>query len=148
MSSLAEGKAFTYSRPIPGTAILICFAYEKTRTRNARSSQLGIAQPVLSQQIKQMESMLGHALFERNPRGVTLTPVGEFFQRRAEVLRANIQDAIRTARRIGRGEDGSLVVGVCGSLRLSLWQILRVPGKTGTPGVTRISPSLIAPASL
>jgi DNA-binding transcriptional LysR family regulator len=80
------------------------------------ASQLGIAQPVLSQQIKQMETMLGHPLFERTARGVTLTPVGVYFQRRAEVLRANLQDAIQTARRIGQGEDGSLVVGVCGSV--------------------------------
>ena len=83
------------------------------------ASQLGISQPVLSQQIKQMELMLGHALFERTPRGATLTPVGVYFQRRAEVLRANLQDAIRTARRIGRGADGSLVVGVCGSVMLT-----------------------------
>ena len=34
------------------------------------------------------------------------------------------------------------------SLRLPVWQILRLPGKSGTPGVTRISPSLIALASL
>ena len=46
------------------------------------ASQLGIAQPVLSQQIKRMETMLGHPLFERTPRGVTLTPVGIYFQRR------------------------------------------------------------------
>ena len=80
------------------------------------ASQLGIAQPVLSQQIKRMETMLGHRLFERTPRGVTLTPVGVYFQRRAAVLRANLQDTVQTARRIGRGEDGSLVVGVCGSV--------------------------------
>ena len=34
------------------------------------------------------------------------------------------------------------------SLRLPVWQIWRLPGKSGTPGVTRISPSLIALASL
>src|ERR1700677_4077281 len=67
------------------------------------ASQLGIAQPVLSQQIKRMETMLGHPLFERTPRGVTLTPVGVYFQRRAEVLWANLQDTVQTARRIGRG---------------------------------------------
>jgi DNA-binding transcriptional LysR family regulator len=83
------------------------------------ASQLGIAQPVLSQQIKRMEAMIGHTLLERTPRGVTLTPVGAYFQRRAEVLRANLQDAIRTARRIGGGEDGSLIVGVCGSVMLT-----------------------------
>src|ERR1700685_414505 len=33
-------------------------------------------------------------------------------------------------------------------IRLSVWQILRLPGKSGMPGVARISPSLIAPASL
>jgi DNA-binding transcriptional LysR family regulator len=83
------------------------------------ATKLGIAQPNLSQQIMQMESVLGHALFNRNTRGVTLTPVGEFFQRRTEVLQLGMKDAIETAQRIGRGEEGNLVVGFSGSVMLS-----------------------------
>lgn len=38
---------------------------------------LHIAQPALSVQIKQLEEQLGAALFDRHPRGVVLTAVGE-----------------------------------------------------------------------
>jgi len=48
-----------------------------------------ISQPALSLQIKDLEAMLGSALFERGPRQVTLTSFGEEFARRArEILHA------------------------------------------------------------
>lgn len=83
------------------------------------ASKLGIAQPNLSQQIKKIEKSLGYALFERTTRGVTLTRVGAFFAKRAELLQANLQDAIQVAQRIGRGEEGSLTVGFSGSVMYS-----------------------------
>ena len=80
------------------------------------ASKLGIAQPNLSLQIKKTEKALGHPLFERTTRGVTLTPVGAYLAKRAEVLQGNFEDAIRTARQIGRGEEGTLSIGFSGSL--------------------------------
>ncbi|MEU3502263.1 LysR family transcriptional regulator, partial [Streptomyces hundungensis] len=40
------------------------------------AARLGTAQPPLSQQIRRLEDKVGHALFRREPSGVTLTPVG------------------------------------------------------------------------
>jgi DNA-binding transcriptional LysR family regulator len=83
------------------------------------AAKLGVAQPNLSQQIKKIETALGHVLFERTTRGVTLTPVGTFLAKRVELLQANLQDAIQTAERIGRGEEGSLSIGFSGSAMYS-----------------------------
>src|SRR5579864_4927342 len=83
------------------------------------AAKLGVAQPNLSQQVKKIETALGHALFERTTRGVTLTAVGTFLAKRAELLQTNFQDAIETAQRIGRGEEGSLRIGFSGSAMFS-----------------------------
>lgn len=79
------------------------------------ASQLRIAQPNLSQQIKKIEQALGHALLTRTTRGVALTPAGQFLAGRAATLRGSFEDAIRTARRIGEGAEGTLSIGFSGS---------------------------------
>ncbi|SDF01316.1 LysR substrate-binding domain-containing protein [Terriglobus roseus] len=79
------------------------------------ASTLRIAQPNLSLQIKKIERALGHALFSRTTRGVALTPAGEFLAARITSLRGNFDDAIRTARRIGEGAEGTLSIAFSGS---------------------------------
>ena len=44
---------------------------------SSAAQSLHIAQPALSVQIKQLEEQLGAALFDRHPRGVVPTAVGE-----------------------------------------------------------------------
>src|SRR5260370_20399901 len=83
------------------------------------ASKLGIAQPNLSLQIKKTENALGYPLFERTTRGVTLTPVGAYLAKRAELLQATFEDGIRTAQQIGRGEEGTLAIGFSGSAMYS-----------------------------
>jgi DNA-binding transcriptional LysR family regulator len=83
-------------------------------TRAAR--QLGIAQPPLSQQIKRLEQLLGHPLFERTTRGVKLTPAGRLLADRARATLSRVAEDIELARRTGRGEEGALTVGFSGSI--------------------------------
>jgi DNA-binding transcriptional LysR family regulator len=83
------------------------------------ATSLKIAQPNLSQQIARSESILGHPLFERHAKGVTLTPVGEFMEQRARILQANFDAAIQAARQIGNGKAGKVIAGICGSVMLT-----------------------------
>jgi DNA-binding transcriptional LysR family regulator len=73
--------------------------------------RLQMAQPPLSQQIRQLEAMVGCPLFERTSRVVTLTPAGEAYLARARRLLAQVRDDLEEAGRIGRGEQGSLDIG-------------------------------------
>jgi LysR family transcriptional regulator, regulator of abg operon len=57
----------------------------------AAAKHLGIAQPAMSRSIRELEHELGVVLFERNKFGMTLTPVGEIFLRRAKGLQADLQ---------------------------------------------------------
>jgi DNA-binding transcriptional LysR family regulator len=78
--------------------------------------RLGMAQPPLSQQIKRLEELLGHALFERTTRGVKLTLAGELLVERAKSTIEKVHDDLAQVRRLGRGEEGTLTVGFSGSV--------------------------------
>jgi DNA-binding transcriptional LysR family regulator len=80
------------------------------------AQQLGIAQPPLSQQIKRLEELLGHPLFDRTTRGVKLTLAGKLLADRARSTLEKIQDDLAQVRRLGRGEEGMLTVGFSGSV--------------------------------
>src|ERR1700730_10383243 len=52
------------------------------------SKQLRIAQPALSRRMKSLEREIGGDLFERLPRGVRLTKLGQFFLKDAKWIAA------------------------------------------------------------
>jgi len=84
------------------------------------AQRLHIAQPPLSQQIRRLEEMLGHALFVRTSRDVRLTAAGEELLERARHTLTKIEADVAAAQRIGRGEAGALMVGFVGSGMLTV----------------------------
>lgn len=77
--------------------------------------RLHLAQPPLSQQIRKLEGMLGHALFHRTSRAVRLTSAGEVFLERARRTLSTVREDVEEVRSVGRGEQGVLRVGFVGS---------------------------------
>jgi DNA-binding transcriptional LysR family regulator len=92
---------------------VVVLAEELHFARAAR--RLGVQQPRLSQQLRRLEDELGVRLFERTTREVALTQAGEAFVAEARQSLAHAENAARSARRIGRGEVGTLVLGFVGS---------------------------------
>lgn len=88
-------------------------ATERNFTRAA--AKLGIGQPPLSQQIKDLEYELGTALFLRTPHGVELTEAGSAFLAEARLVLSGAARAKATAQRAARGEIGQLRVGFTSS---------------------------------
>lgn len=89
------------------------------------AERLGIAQPPLSQQIKSLEELVGHTLFERRPQ-VRLTPAGEALLEVARRTLSHVEEGLDSARRVGRGETGKITVGFAASiLTTALPEILR-----------------------
>jgi DNA-binding transcriptional LysR family regulator len=80
------------------------------------AERLGIAQPPLSQQIKRLEQLVGHRLFDRTTRGVKLTLAGQLLAERARSTIEKVHDDLAQVRRLGRGEEGTLTVGFSGSV--------------------------------
>ncbi len=84
------------------------------------AERLHMAQPPLSQQIRQLETELGVQLLERTTRRVDLTDAGVAFLQRAREVLAAVDVASAEAQRIGAGLEGRLVVGCVGSATYSL----------------------------
>lgn len=75
------------------------------------AERLHISQPPLSLQIKGLEEELGVRLFDRGPRGVTLTPAGRIFLDEIRGILRGLDQARIKAQQAGRGEIGTLSVG-------------------------------------
>lgn len=80
---------------------------------------LGMTQPALSQAVKQLETHLGIALFDRDTRHVTINPAGEEFISEARDALSLLETATTRAQAAGRGEAGALAIGMVGSAMLA-----------------------------
>ncbi|WP_109507848.1 LysR substrate-binding domain-containing protein [Nocardioides speluncae] len=84
------------------------------------AERLHMAQPPLSQQIRQLESELGVQLLHRTTRKVELTAAGAAYLDRARAVLAYVESATSEAQRVAAGLVGRLVVGCVGSATYSL----------------------------
>lgn len=84
------------------------------------AERLGMAQPPLSRQIKQIEDDLGALLFNRGRNAITLTQAGERLYQRGVSLVADLNDTLLEVRRIGQGAEGRLRIGFVGSATYGL----------------------------
>ncbi|MGV0028291.1 LysR family transcriptional regulator [Phormidesmis priestleyi] len=84
---------------------------------NRAAERLHIAQPPLSQQIKQLEIELGVELFHRRTkRQVQLTEAGQVLLQATYPILAQLDQAICDTQRAGRGETGGLTIGFTSSV--------------------------------
>lgn len=79
------------------------------------AERLHMAQPPLSQQIKQLEASLDTQLLERTTRRVDLTDAGRLMLERARQILADVESLERDVREVGAGAAGVLRVGFVGS---------------------------------
>ncbi|MFT4185334.1 MAG: LysR family transcriptional regulator [Rhizobium sp.] len=91
----------------------LALADEGNFTRAA--AKLGIGQPPLSQQIRDLENEIGAALFHRVPHGAELTAAGEAFRAEASAAVDAAEKAKLAAQRANRGEIGRLSLGFTAS---------------------------------
>jgi DNA-binding transcriptional LysR family regulator len=78
------------------------------------AKRLGINQPPLSLQIRQLENEMGTPLFVRHGRGVELTNAGTLLLEDARVTLKQVEQAKIGVRRRARGETGRLNIGSSG----------------------------------
>jgi DNA-binding transcriptional LysR family regulator len=90
-------------------AVHECKSFSEAARRLART------QPAVSQHIQRLESELGLQLFERQPRGVSLTAAGELMLRAAREALGALERAAHQFASLRDGESGTLTLATGGT---------------------------------
>ncbi len=99
------------------------------------AAQLHIAQPPLSQQIRQLEAELGFQLFYRTKRTVQLTAAGQVFLTEIQHLLQQLEKAVQLGQQTSRGEVGQLAIGFVSSAAYSVLPIILQRFRAAVPDV-------------
>lgn len=108
---------YAYGMEFRHIRYFLAIAEEGNFTRAAQ--RLGIAQPPLSTQIRDLEAEIGAQLFRRVPHGAELTEAGTAFLAEVAGLPGRFGEAVRAAQRAARGETGVLALGFTGTAALT-----------------------------
>src|SRR5512134_2479854 len=92
---------------------------EQLHFRHA-AEMVHVAQPALSQQIRQLEKEIGVTLFERSRHKVRLTSAGKAFYENAQAILKQASQAVAQARKVEHGEAGTLRVGFVSTAAISV----------------------------
>lgn len=80
------------------------------------AEQLRLSQPAVSKSLRRLEESIQTKLVRRTPKGVDLTAVGAALFARARGLQMSLDDFVRTAAALSRGQVGVLRIGVLAGL--------------------------------
>ncbi len=128
---------------------LRCFVAVGDELHFGRAAErLNMTQPPLSRQIRLLEHQVGTPLLERNNRMVRFTAAGKaFFPEATRILRL-VEEAASTARRIAKGEKGSIAIGFTAAFGYGL-----LPGMVRrlhqlVPGISLMLKEMVTSAQL
>lgn len=99
------------------------------------ADRLRMAQPPLSQQIKQLEEQLGTLLLARTTRKVELTPAGELLLERGRRILEELESLESDVAQVGSGVKGILRIGFTGSATYRLMPRVVREAKEQLPGL-------------
>lgn len=100
--------------------------------------RLHMAQPPLSQQIRQLEASLGTPLFTRTTRTVQLTLAGRILLERADRLLEDVQAAEHAVRRVALGQVGTVALGFTSSAAYRVLPKILSAWRAGFPEVDTV----------
>jgi DNA-binding transcriptional LysR family regulator len=104
------------STPLSGSQLLYFVRTAEAGQISRAAASLHIAQPALSSAIMRLERNLGVELFNRHPRGVSLTHAGVLLYDKATIVLRAREDAASTAQALARSYGSTIEVGFLGAL--------------------------------
>ncbi|CDM23206.1 Galactose-binding protein regulator [Castellaniella defragrans 65Phen] len=78
----------------------------------AAARRLGVAQPLLTRSVKSLEKELGTPLFDRQPTGMVLTPLGQRFYERARLVTNELRRAQEELQQAQGNATGTVTAGL------------------------------------
>jgi len=113
------------------------------------AERLHIAQPALSQQVKQLERELGVELVSRTTRRVELTEAGRRFAEHCHVVLGSVDRAATDMAQVASGQAGRVSVGFIGTATYDLLPLAARQVRDALPGVRLdLHGELLSPALL
>lgn len=103
------------------TLKLFLAVYE-CRNISVAADRLGMNQPAVSKAVQRIETELGVALFEREPRGVAPTPFADMLFEAAREVDSSMSTVLRRISAMRDATEGEIVVGAGGT-----WQEVMLP---------------------
>ena len=99
------------SRSLKLPHLRLISAIAETGQISVAANRLAITQPAASRMLAEIERILGERLFERHPKGMTPTFLGEAVARRAHNSLVELRDLSRDIEELRQGGQGSISVG-------------------------------------
>ncbi len=126
-----------------------CFVAVAEELHFSRAAErLNMTQPPLSRQIRLLEHQVGTQLLERTSRSVRLTAAGKsFFPEAVRILRM-AEEAAATARRVAKGEHGSLAIGFTAAFGYGVMPEMTRLLRDVAPGISLTLKELVSSAQL
>lgn len=125
----------------------VTVAEEENVTRAA--ARLHVSQPPLTRQIRDLESELGVALFQRTGKSLRLTEPGRFFLGEARSALQRVEEAVQALRNFASGGQGEVHVGYAPSPSVGILPLILREFRRRTPRVRIVlhdhaSPEMLA----
>ncbi|VXC42571.1 LysR family transcriptional regulator [Pseudomonas sp. 8Z] len=91
--------------------LLLVDTLVKTRNMHITAERMNLTQPAISKMLRDLESLLGFPLFERQTRNMMPTELGEFVARYARITLDDTQSFVEQINKLRRGGHGHIKVG-------------------------------------
>ena len=104
----------------------------------AAARHLGVAQPAITRSIREIERELGVALFERRPKGIVLTPMGELFLKRATTVLGELRRAREEIDQVRGLTTGKVDIALSSAAQISLFPHTLEPFRKRYPDVSLV----------
>ena len=89
------------------------------------ADRLAITQPAASRVLAEIERLVGQRVFERHPKGMKPTAIGEVMARHAGVLLSGLEQAAGEMEAFRRGRSGTVRVGAVTGAAVSIKKSIR-----------------------